>query len=220
MEMKGLVVILLLALLWGVGLMAFAARVVASTPAPDPPISDGIVALTGAGSVRIEAAEQLLERAKAKRLLVSGVNKEVTREDLRRLTHDYGRAFDCCVDLGFRAADTQGNARETSNWAAYHHFKTLIVVTADYHMPRALLELRAATPGVTLRPYPVATSTLVARGWWKSADGARRMAYEYCKYLVILSREAVLRLGAKRDSLVTGAPNTSGARPVTVGKDE
>ncbi len=215
--MKGLVIILLLLLLWSVGLMAFAARVAASTPAPEPPVSDGIVALTGAGSVRIEAAVQLLERGKAARLLVSGVNREVSREDLRRLTHDFGRTFDCCVDLGFRAADTQGNARETSSWAAYHHFKTLIVVTADYHMPRALLELRAATPGVTLRPYPVATAALDARTWWKSADGARRMAYEYCKYLVILSREAVLRLGARRDTLVVETPTNDSARPVTNG---
>jgi len=215
--MKGLVVILLLVLLWSVGLMAFAARVAASTPAPEPQVADGIVALTGAGSVRIEAAVQLLERGKAKRLLVSGVNREVSREDLRRLTHDYGRTFDCCVDLGFRAADTQGNARETSNWAVYHHFRTLIVVTADYHMPRALLELRAATPGVTLRPYPVATTVLDARGWWKSADGARRMSYEYCKYLVILSREAVLRLGAKRETLVVETPTNTTAQPVTDG---
>ncbi len=215
--MKGLVIILLMVLLWAVGLLAFAARVAASTPAPEPQVSDGIVALTGAGSVRIEAAVQLLERGKATRLLVSGVNKEVSREDLQRLTHDYGRTFDCCVDLGFRAADTQGNARETSNWAAYHHFRTLIVVTADYHMPRALLELRAATPGVTLRPYPVATAVLDAHGWWKTADGARRMGYEYCKYLVILSREAVLRLGAKRDTLVVETPTNTTAQPVTDG---
>ncbi len=205
--MKSLAVILLVVLLWGVGLLAFAARVAASTPAPEPRTSDGIVALTGAGSVRIEAAVQLLERGKARRLLVSGVNPEVSRKDMQSLTHDYGKTFDCCVDLGFRAADTQGNARETSSWAAYHHFKTVIVVTADYHMPRAMLELRAATPGVILRPYPVATQVLNARAWWKSADGTRRMAYEYCKYLVILSREAVLHLGAKRETLVDTPAN-------------
>src|ERR1700761_1669886 len=130
--MRTLAAILLIVVLWGVGLMAFAARVAASTPAPEPEVSDGIVALTGASSVRIEAAVQLLERGKAKRLLVSGVNKEVSRKDLQTVAHDYGKTFDCCVDLGFRAADTQGNARETSAWATYHHFRTVIVVTADY----------------------------------------------------------------------------------------
>jgi uncharacterized SAM-binding protein YcdF (DUF218 family) len=215
--MKGLAVILLVVVLWGVGLLAFGARVAGSTPAPDPQPADGIVALTGAGTARIESAVQLLERGKGQRLLISGVNREVSRKDLQTLVHDYGKAFDCCVDLGFRAADTQGNAKETASWAAYHHYKTLIVVTADYHMPRALLELRAATPGITLKPYPVATTALNADGWWRSTDSARRMAYEYCKYLVILARESVLRLGAKREGLVVETPTNTVAKPVTDG---
>jgi len=215
--MRVVVVILLLVALWTAGLFAFAARVASSTPAHEPDVADGVVALTGPGTERIEAAVNLLERNKAQRLLVSGVNKEVSREDMRRLTHDYGHTFDCCVDLGFRAADTQGNARETSNWAIYHHYRSVIVVTADYHMPRALLELRAAMPGVRLRPYPVATPTLDAHAWWKSTDGARRMSYEYCKYLVILTRESILRLGAKRDSLVVETPTNTTAKPVTDG---
>lgn len=209
--MRGLALILLLVVLWGVGLMAFAARVADSTPAKEPRVSDGIVALTGAGSVRIETAVKLLERSKAQRLLISGVNKDVNRTDLQRLTHDYGKSFECCIDLGFRAADTQGNARETSAWATYHKVRTLIVVTADYHMPRAMLELRAGVPGVILRPYPVATPFLDAHAWWKSADGMRRMSFEYCKYLVILAREGVLRLGAKRDTLVDTPENATTA---------
>jgi uncharacterized SAM-binding protein YcdF (DUF218 family) len=208
--MKTLAAILLLVVLWGVGLMAFAARVAASTPAPEPRVSDGIVALTGASSARIEAAVQLLERKKGQRLLVSGVNKEVSRADMQRLTHDYGKSFDCCVDLGFRAADTQGNAKETSSWATYHRYHTVIVVTSDYHMPRSLLELHAAMPGVILRPYPVATATLDAHAWWKSSESAKRMGYEYCKYLVILAREAVLHLGAKRETLVDTPENVTG----------
>lgn len=207
--MKTLAVILLVVVLWGVGLLAFGERVATSTPAADPDVADGIVALTGAGSARIEAAVQLLERGKGRRLLVSGVNKDVSRKDIQTLTHDYGKTFDCCVDLGFRAADTQGNARETSSWANYHHYKTLIVVTADYHMPRAILELRAALPGVKLRPFPVVTAGLDAHAWWKTAGGTRRMSFEYCKYLVILAREAVLKLGAKRDSMVATPANTT-----------
>lgn len=205
--MKSLAAILLIVVLWGVGLLAFAARVADSTPAPEPSPADGIVALTGGSSVRIEAAVQLLERGKGQRLLVSGVNREVSRKDIQRLTHDYGKSFDCCVDLGFRAADTQGNARETSSWAAYHHFRTVTVVTADYHMPRALLELRAAAPDVHYQPYPVVTSNLDAHAWWKTSDGVRRMAWEYCKYLVILAREGVLKLGAKRETLVVTPAN-------------
>lgn len=211
--MRSLAAIVLVAVLWAVGLLTFAARVIASTPAPEPDHADGIVALTGGSIIRVEAAVQLLERGKAERLLVSGVNRDVSRRDIQRLTHDYGRAFNCCVDLGFRAADTQGNAQETSAWASQHHYRSVIVVTADYHMPRALLELRAGAPDVTFVPYPVATPNLNARRWWRTVEGSKRMTYEYCKYLVILAREGVLRLGAKRESLVVTPSNA--LAPVT-----
>ena len=204
--MKGLAFLLLLLVIWTAGLFAFGMRVANSTPPNDPPNADGVVALTGASSLRIEAAVQLLEHGRGQRLLVSGVNPDVTRPELQAVAHDFGRAFNCCVDLGFRAANTQGNARETSNWVAYHHYKSVIVVTSDYHMPRAMLELRAAMPGVKLYPYPVVTSTLDAHRWWAGQESARRMATEYCKYIVILGREGLLRLGgAKRETLVAPA---------------
>jgi uncharacterized SAM-binding protein YcdF (DUF218 family) len=198
--MKTLALILVALLIWGAGLFAFGARVAGSTPPPDPQPADGVVALTGASTLRIEAAVQILEDGKARRLLVSGVNRDVTRGELQAVAHDFGRAFSCCVDLGFEAANTQGNARETAGWVRFHHYRSLIVVTADYHMPRALLELHAALGGVTLQPYPVATASLNARRWWRTATGARRMSLEYCKYLAILGREGLRRLGGGRVS--------------------
>ncbi len=192
--MKTLALILILVTLWGVGLWAFAGRVAASTPAPDPPQADAIVALTGASVMRLEAATELLEEGLADRLLISGVNPEATRDQVRATLKTAGRAFDCCVDLGFRAENTRGNARETADWVRYHHYKTLIVVTADFHMPRALLELHAAMPGVRLYPYPVETGTLQVKGWWRRSDDARRMTVEYCKYLAILAQQTAFGL--------------------------
>jgi uncharacterized SAM-binding protein YcdF (DUF218 family) len=194
--MKTLALILIVLVIWGAGLFAFGARVADSTPAPDPPAADGVVALTGASSLRIEAAVQLLEDGKAKRLLVSGVNRDVTRTQLQAVAHDFGRAFTCCVDLGFEAANTQGNARETADWARKHHYRSLILVTSDYHMPRAALEIQAALSGIAIHPYPVATSSLDAKRWWANGSSARRMTLEYCKYLAILAREGLRRLGA------------------------
>ena len=106
-----------------------------------------------------------------------------------------GPLYDCCVDLGFEAIDTLGNARETAQWARARGYDRLILVTADYHMPRALLELRGAMPRVQLTAYPVATEDVDARVWWKSPQSLRLMVAEYSKYLVILTREAVLDLG-------------------------
>jgi uncharacterized SAM-binding protein YcdF (DUF218 family) len=195
---RTLAFVLLLALVWAAGLLAFAARVIDSTPAADPPHSDGIVVLTGASSLRIEAAAELLEQGAAERLLISGVNPEATRAQVRQATSTAGRAFDCCVDLGFQAENTVGNAHETAGWARYHHYRSLIVVTADYHMPRALLELRGALPQVTLHPYPVVTETLDVRHWYASPEAARRMTVEYCKYLAVLGRSALERLHPHR----------------------
>ena len=198
--MKSIAALLVLAMIWAVGLLAFAARVERSTPAGDPPRADGIVVLTGAGSnERIEAGVRLLEDGKGRRVLVSGVNREATREDIRKVGRAARRLYDCCVDLGYAAATTLGNARETDEWARAMRFHRLIVVTADYHMPRAMLELRTGLPGLELTPYPIPTSVVDARRWWRTGGGARLMMVEYTKYLAILGREAILGLGPKDD---------------------
>jgi uncharacterized SAM-binding protein YcdF (DUF218 family) len=109
------------------------------------------------------------------------------------------RLYDCCVDLGFTAADTVGNARETAQWAKTMRYRSLIIVTTDYHMPRAMLELRAVLrpAGVTLQTYAVPTEALKGRHWWRSPGAGRLMVVEYSKYLAILGREAVLGLGPR-----------------------
>lgn len=204
--MKSIAAFLVLALIWTTGLLAFAGRVEQSTPAAEPQRAEGAVALTGAGSnERIAAAVRLLETGKVRRVLVSGVNRRASREDIRTVSRAVRRLYDCCVDLGFEAATTLGNARETAEWARAMRYDDLIVVTADYHMPRAMLELRSAMPGVKLQAYPVVTSVVDAGRWWRTGRSARLFAVEYSKYLAILGREAVLSLGpqdppAKKDA--------------------
>lgn len=195
--MKSAALLLIIIALWAVGLLAFASRVADSTPADDPPAADGVVALTGASNARLTTAVHLLEIGKARRALISGVNQKASRADIRGVTKATRRYYDCCVDLGFSATDTVGNARETAAWARAHGYRSLIVVTSDFHIPRAMLELRAAMPGVTLTPYPVRSEEVDAAHWWRTRDGARRLVVEYSKYLAILTREAVLSLGPK-----------------------
>jgi uncharacterized SAM-binding protein YcdF (DUF218 family) len=195
-----LAALLVIALIWASGLLAFAARVQQSTPQAEPPPADGIVALTGANSnERIAAAVQLLAERRGQRVLVSGVNRDVSREQLRVASGSVRRLYDCCVDLGFTAADTVGNARETAEWARAMRYRRLTIVTSDYHMPRAMLELRAVLrpPAATLQTYAVPTAALKSRHWWRSPGAARLMVVEYSKYLAILGREAVLGLGPR-----------------------
>jgi len=188
----------LLVVIWTIGLFGFAGRVDRSTPAADPPVSDGVVALTGASDARIEAAMQLLENGKARRMLVSGVNPKASRADMRTVAQAQRRIYDCCVDLGYQATDTVGNARETAHWADAEGYHSLILVTSDFHMPRALLELKAAMPDAVITPYPIRTTDLDAHHWWRSRDGVRRMIFEYSKYVVILARTEITKLAPGR----------------------
>jgi uncharacterized SAM-binding protein YcdF (DUF218 family) len=198
---RTLAALLVLALIWVAGLFAFVDRIQRSTEdQPLPAVADGIVTLTGANSnERIAAAVELLTVRKGHRVLVSGVNREVTRDQLRNATGAVRRIYDCCVDLGFTAVDTVGNARETADWARAMRYQSLTIVTSDYHMPRAMLELRAVMrpPAFTLQAYPVPTAALLTRRWWRSPGAVRLLTVEYCKYLAILGREAVLGLGPR-----------------------
>jgi uncharacterized SAM-binding protein YcdF (DUF218 family) len=198
--MKSLATLAVLVFIWFVGLNAFADRVGRYAPASEPPRADAIVALTGASDVRLATGMRLLEARKGQRMLVSGVNREATRDDVREVTRGFGELYDCCVDLGFQAESTLGNAQETAEWARAHRFKRLVVVTSDYHMPRSLLELRSALPEVELYPYPVETDLVEAERWWASSDSAQKVTLEYCKYLVVLFREMVLSLGPKDET--------------------
>ena len=186
--------IAVVALMWLVGLFAFAERVRGLTPAPEPARADAIVALTGPSAERVNAAIRLLEQDKGRRVLISGVNRDVRRKELRALTPGSSKLFNCCVDLGFEAENTVGNAQEIAAWARSKHYDSLIVVTSDYHMPRSLLEIRGAAPGVKLIPYAVSTPSLDNSRWWRAAVTARRMTLEYMKYLAVLGREGMHRL--------------------------
>jgi len=97
-------------------------------------------------------------------------------------------------DLGVTAADTLGNARETAEWARAMRFRGLIIVTADFHMPRAMLELKTALPDLELRSYAAATPALDARRWRETRSGARLMILEYSKYMAVLARETIRSL--------------------------
>jgi len=220
---RSLIAIGVIVLLWALGLILFANRVVDSTPAmePDQP-ADAVVVLTGASDARLREGMRLLELRKGNRMLISGVNPEVKRSELLKLTEGSKRLYDCCVDLGFQAENTVGNAREIADWARAHDFYNLIVVTSDYHMPRALLEIKADLPEAKLVPYPVATPDLDARGWWKSPKGAKIILIEYDKYLAILGRDIILSIsrafgdhGGKKpapgseDTAVSGSSSSS-----------
>jgi uncharacterized SAM-binding protein YcdF (DUF218 family) len=177
------------------GLVIFAASISHYTPGSHSVQvheADGIVVLTG-GEQRVREGLKLFHHANARRILISGVNRQTTREDLRRRTGLPGPLFDCCVDIGYEAQDTTGNADETRDWAATWGFQRLLVVTSNYHMPRGLTELSRTLPDADLVPHPVISRGYHAEHWWMHPSAVRLVVSEYAKYL-----HAAARLGFQR----------------------
>lgn len=187
-----LVVVLATAALGFVGGFAvFAETTTRARPPDPPPHADGVVALTGGGGARLSAAMALLDAGAGGRLLITGVNPSTTDADVRRLAQGSDTAFDCCVDVDRLAGTTVGNAQVAAEWARRNGYDSLIVVTSDYHMPRAILEIHHALTEATLHPYPVHPADVTRRPWWTDAGDARRLMVEYVKYLLILGRDTL-----------------------------
>lgn len=170
------------------GFLHFAFKIPAPTDitAQTAPMDvDAIVVLTG-GRDRIMTAMQLLESGNGARLLISGVNTDISREDLAAQFGGPDTRFDCCVDLGFRARTTVGNADETAQWAQEKGYTSLAVVTSDYHMPRSLALLRSQMPDVTLVPITVAGND--SGQLFSNVRVARILVSEYAKYVITLLR--------------------------------
>ncbi|ESR23906.1 YdcF family protein [Lutibaculum baratangense] len=187
---------LLLALAGGVCIlvMGFASFVSTVTDLQKPALperADAIVALTG-GAARISDALRLLDEGRATRLLISGVNPDTTQDELKRVEPHRDQLFGCCVDLGYSALNTAGNAEETRNWTRDRGYRSLIVVTSAYHLPRSLTEIRRELPDVWLIPYPVVTDHLQLSRWWRDPKATRLLVSEYAKYLLAVTK---LRFG-------------------------
>lgn len=166
--------------------------------------ADGITVLTGGGG-RIDKAMKLLAEGKAKRVLITGVNRGTTREQLKRLASEGNQYFACCVDIDKQARNTIDNATETAQWVTLNQYGSVIVVTSNYHMPRALAELARAMPGVTLVPYPVVDNNVHVERWWKFPGTTKLLLSEYLKYLPALARLGATNL-ARMTFTATSVP--------------
>src|ERR1700674_4553391 len=154
--------------------------------------ADGIVVLTG-GSSRVSDAMELLAGGYGKRLLISGVHPTNAASDISRSLPDNSppdnsqpdnqTLLSCCVDLDRSAVNARSNGAETRRWAHDRGFKSLIVVTSNYHMPRAIVELSHAMPDIALIPFAVVGDKWRDEPWWTSGATFRLLLSEYAKYV-------------------------------------
>jgi len=168
---------------------------IANEESPLDRAADGIVALTG-GASRITDAVELLASGGGRRLLITGVGPTTNASELIRLAPDYERWFSCCIDLDYTAVNTVGNAAEIKRWARERGFRSLVVVTSGYHMPRAMLEIGHRLPDVTLIPFPVVSGQTRAEPWWSSTGTAKILVFEYLKLIVAAARTDLERAPA------------------------
>ncbi len=174
----------------------------------DLPRADGIVVLTG-GEDRVATGIQLISDGYGRRLLISGAHpKTGTPADIRRRLGGSLSVFNCCVDLGHDAADTVGNAIEARDWAEMLGYRSLIVVTSSYHMPRSLAEFSRSMPHMQLIPYPVPSRSLRITSWWQHQPTARLLVGEYLKFLTSAARLGVSRIigGVERRPVMAERP--------------
>ena len=167
----------LIALLYLLGFVFFALTL-GKPAAADAANTEAAVVLTG-GPGRIEHAVDVLKQHKARRVLVAGADPAVTKADLARRLNGNRRVVDCCVDLGSESVDTRSNAEEAGRWLAAHHFKSVRLITSDWHMRRAGYEFHTGLGG----KYEIVTDAV------RSEPSFLTLFGEYNKY--VLRRLAV-----------------------------
>ena len=172
---------------WLAGLVWFV-RAVEQPIADRDSATDAVVVLTG-GKLRLETGLALLADGRAGKLFVSGVHQGIDIDEMLRQMPHAPRGLECCIVLGHRADNTHGNALETAGWVRAEGLRSIRLVTANYHMPRALLEFRRALPpGIRVIPHPVFPEGAEPDSLWSLRGTARLIIIEYVKYLGALVR--------------------------------
>ena len=175
--------VLLAGLAWIVGLLVFVANI-PDEATVETEKSEAIVVLTG-GSMRLETGLELLSRGAAGKLFVSGVHRGVDVAELLRVSRQSPGKLDCCIALGYEASDTHGNAVETAAWVRENGISRVRLVTASYHMPRSLLELRHVMPELEVLPHPVFPDHVKTDDWYRWPGTAALIIGEYLKLLLM-----------------------------------
>lgn len=176
-------VCLLVAGLWTAGLFKFVDTVRNQKTLEARQKPDAIVVLTGGGN-RLAEGFELLEQGKAGKLFISGVYRGIEVTELMQLWREFpDKQLECCVVLGYEAGNTSGNAAETQAWLEQEGFRSFYLVTANYHIQRALLEFQPMAENYTIIPWPVSPARLDLNSWWRHPLTKRTLVLEYNKLI-------------------------------------
>ncbi|PCI41163.1 MAG: hypothetical protein COB46_04525 [Rhodospirillaceae bacterium] len=187
--------LVLLAGIWGAGLFRYADSIPTTISQPNYK-TDAIVVLTG-GRGRLDEGFRLLDEGFGTRLLISGVFKGVDLKVLWDVNRQSSNGKGCCIDPGYDAEDTIGNAIEARNWMTKHGFTSLRLVTSAYHMPRAILEFKHSLPEADIVQHPVFTVHVKQARWWAWPGTTGLIVGEYNKFLMAWVRHRLMSVFSK-----------------------
>ena len=138
---------------------------------------DSIVVLTG-DKFRISKGMEILSNGIGEKLLLSGVNKNIKLTNIMNEFPKYKNFFDCCVEIENISSNTFENSRETFLWLEKNKYNSVLIVSSDYHMPRAKLEFEKFLNTKNTYYHPVnSNNNLMAIGKIK------KLFLEYVKYM-------------------------------------
>lgn len=173
-----------IALIWMYGLVLFI-NSIPRTIENQMTQTEAIVILTG-GSERINSAIQLLNEGIAERLLISGAGEGANLENVLIVSGPLPDNITTLLDkieLGYKAQDTEGNAKETAEWVMKNNVKSIRLVTANYHVPRSMVLFKQYISNITIIPHPVIVEGVKLNEWWKFSGTKKLLISEYNKYL-------------------------------------
>lgn len=191
---KTLTVILLGVFVWGLGLVWFATTIPAElNKTASKKTADAVVVLTG-GAERLQEGLRLYTNGYADYLLISGVGRYTNLTSLLSMSGplpDNIEQYTANITLDYEALDTRGNAIQTAQWVREHNIESILLVTANYHMPRSLIEFKAYLKKDKILPYPVFPKGFYLKEWWNDANSRNIVISEYNKYLLSYANYAI-----------------------------
>jgi uncharacterized SAM-binding protein YcdF (DUF218 family) len=152
--------------------------------------STNIVILTG-GANRIKDGLKIIEDFKNLKninykILVSGTGMGFTKSSLKKkLGPNFNsQLIQCCIDLDGVSKNTLTNASETFKWTRRNDIKEFILITSNYHMPRAILEFKNVMPNLKIYTYAITPKKHDIKNWLSSYQTFSLVFTEYCKFII------------------------------------
>ena len=153
--------------------------------------NNNFIVLTG-GNNRIKKSLKIFFQIKNKNknLFISGVGKGFNKKTLKKITQNnpnYNKIIDCCIQIEGISRNTFSNAVESLKWVKSKNINSFVLLTNNYHMPRAILEFKSIFKDINITPYVFIDENKI---WWKT-----KINYisEYLKYKLTYLRINLLQ---------------------------